>query len=213
MTDNVSRMKSILVSSKVFENIWRIICNTQTHRILKAFFFPPTKPQRKIFPGPKLRIFLIPEASTSWAAVSGTEKLPRSQAISTPHLVWGQSAVSQLLERPPRVRWTQQWPYVTIMACRVERKGESLLNGQDLIWKSWKTLFPMQKQNQSKLIFTWGGRESKFNGPGHGNQFLRRILSLRCEPYTAGSVLQGWSRYVYLALFPSESQGMLWSAW
>lgn len=38
--------------------------------------------------------------------------------------IWSEakSVVLQLLERPPRVRWIQQWPYVTIMACRVEEK-------------------------------------------------------------------------------------------
>jgi hypothetical protein len=64
--------------------------HTHTHTVFKKLSYPlpkKKKQQRKIFPGPELKTSLIPDASTSRAAVSATEQLPRSQAFSTPQLV------------------------------------------------------------------------------------------------------------------------------
>lgn len=178
--------------------MWHII---HTHTVIKAFFFPQRQ-QTKIFPGPKLKIFLIPDAFISWAAVSGTEKLPRSQAISTPHLVKGQTVVFQLLERPPRERWTQQWPYVTIMACKVEEKVNSLCK-----WPRCylETSFSKAKPEinlcfgKQGVLIQWS--TSFWSASGEDSIMLS--WALNCELHPTSSVT-GWLCFYYSKWVPKN---------
>lgn len=81
------------------------------------------------------------------------------EARPFPLHIWSEakSVVFQLLERPLRVRWMQQWPHVTIMACRVEEKRCKW--PRSYLWKL-ETSFSKAKQETVQLNLCLGGRES-----------------------------------------------------